>query len=142
MNIKNTVKASVEFFYRGELYSAAVTIELDQLIENKTPENAEVLSSLHHLLATKMGIDKYSYQFEMMQAEEICFSEAQGIATQYLQDGHFDIKGFEHAWRENKMLNQLQNIASRLLDVDDLEQRPELKNALLEAYRAGHDTDR
>ncbi len=136
---KNTVTASIEFHYRGELYSAAITVDLDPLMENKAIENTNVLSSLHHLLATKMGIDKYSYQFEMMQAEEICFSEGQGIAAQHLQDGHFDINGFENAWRENKMLDQLQKIADRLLGVDDLEQQPALKNALLEAYQAGRE---
>jgi len=138
MTIKNNVTASVEFHYRGELYSASLTVDLDQLMENKTPESPEILSSLHHLLATKMGIDKYSYQFEMLLGEDIYFDNAQGIVADYLQDERFDITSFEIAWRENKMLNELQSIATRLLDVTDLEQKPALKNALLEAYQAGH----
>lgn len=139
MSVKNSINASVEFHYRGELYSASITVDLDQLMENKASDNAEVLSSLHHLLATKMGIDKYSYQFEMMQAEDIKFSAAQGIAARHVQNACFDVDTFEKDWRENKMLEQLQNIASRLLDIDDIEQQPALKNALLEAYQAGQE---
>jgi len=138
MTTKNSVSASIEFHYRGELYSASLTVDLDQLMENKTSESPEILSSLHHLLATKMGIDKYSYHFEMLLGEEICFDNAQGIVTDYLQETRFDISGFEAAWHEDKMLDQLQSIATRLLDVDDIEQQPALKNALLEAYQAGH----
>jgi hypothetical protein len=129
---KNTITASIEFHYQGELYSAAETIDLDQIMQAQS-----ALPSLHHLLAVKMGVGQYSYQYEMLLAEEITFRDAQGIAAQYLQGAHFDITGFEVAWRENKILVQLQTIASRLLDVDDIEQQPALKSALLEAYRAG-----
>lgn len=133
--MKNAVNASIEFHYKGELYSASATIDLDQLMNNQTP-----LTSLHHILATTANIDSYSYQYEMLLAEDIHFSDAQGIAAAYLHDGHFDISGFEVAWREHKKLGILQSIAKRLLDVNDLEQQPALKSALLEAFQAGADT--
>ncbi|HHI92304.1 MAG TPA: hypothetical protein ENK04_02145 [Gammaproteobacteria bacterium] len=131
---KNTINASIEFHYQGELYAASAHIDLDQLMKSHA-----VLPSLHHILASKMGIDQYSYQYEMLLAEDIRFAQAQGIAAQYLQDGHFDTNGFMNAWRENQMLAQLQAIATRLLGIDDLEQQPALKNALLEAYQTGRD---
>jgi hypothetical protein len=133
--MKNTINASIEFHYQGELYSASATIDLDQLMKNQTP-----LTSLHHILATAANIDSYSYQYEMLLAEDIQFSDAQGIAAQFLHDGHFDIPGFEITWREHKKLGLLQSIAKRLLDVDDLAQQPALKNALLEAFQSGADT--
>lgn len=137
--MKNTINASVEFHYRGELYAATVTVDLDQLMENQVRENSSTLPSLHNMLATKIGIDKYSYQFEMLLAEDIRFSEAQGIAVNHLLDGYFDIAGFENAWRENTMLRRLQLIATQRLNIDDIEQHPALKGALLEAYQAGSD---
>ena len=137
--MKNTVNASIEFHYRGELYSTSVTVDLDQLMENQRGENSATLPLLHNLLATKIGIDKYSYQYEMLLAEDIQFTEAQGIAENHLLDGQFDIPGFEHAWRENKMLQRLQLIATQRLEIDDIEQHPALKSALLEAYQAGSD---
>jgi hypothetical protein len=131
---KNTITASIEFHYQGELYSAAETIDLDQIMQAQS-----ALPSLHHLLAIKMNVGQYSYQYEMLLAEEIIFSDAKGITVEYLQDGHFDVAAFEIAWREKQIVAQLQSIASRLLGVDDIEQNPTLKNALLEAYQAGRE---
>jgi hypothetical protein len=128
----NTINASLEFHYQGELYSAAATIDLDKLMEKQS-----AIPSLHSLLAAEANIDPYSYQYEMLEAEEICFRDAQGIASEYLHGEQFDIAGFESAWRENKKLQQLQSIAKERLDIDDLGKNPELKEALLEAYQVG-----
>ena len=130
--MKNSIKASIEFHFKGELNSASATIDLDQLMARQVD-----LSTLHHMLATEAKIDQYSYQYEMLLAEKIRFSDAQGIAAEYLRDGHFDIPEFEIAWRENKKLAALQSIAKRLLDIDDLEQQPALNTALQEAFNAG-----
>jgi hypothetical protein len=129
---KNTVNASIEFHYQGELYSAAATIDLDQLMEKQS-----AIPSLHDLLAKAANIGPYTYQYEMLEAEDIVFSDAQGLAANFLHDGQFDVAGFENAWRENKTLAQLQSIAERLLGVDDFTKNPELKKALLEAYLLG-----
>ena len=129
---KNTINASIEFYYQGELYSASAIIDLDQLMENQS-----AIPSLHSMLAAEANIGPYSYQHEMLEAEEICFRDAQGIAADFLHDEQFDIAGFESAWRENKKLQQLQSIAKKRLNIDDLEQQPALKNALLEAYLVG-----
>lgn len=133
--MKNTVNASIEFHFKGELYSAAAVIDLGQLVERQVD-----LSTLHHMLATEAKIDQYSYQYEMLLAEEIRFSDAQGIVAQHVHDGRLDIPGFKNAYWEHKRLNQLQSIAKRLLDIDDLGQQPALKNALLEAFQAGSDS--
>lgn len=134
---KNTVNASIEFYYQGELYSASATIDLDQLMEKQS-----AIPSLHNLLAKQANIGPYTYQYEMLEAEDIVFSEAQGLAAEHLHDGHFDITGFEAAWRENKTLERLQAIAKRQLGVDDFEKNSELKDALLEAYLMGRKESR
>ena len=130
--MKNTVNASVEFHYRGELYSSSVTIDLDSLMESQT-----TLTSFHHVLAKEANIDSYSYQYEMLLAEEVIFKDAQGIAAQHVHNGQLDVAGFELAWRENNRQEKLQSIAKNLLEIDDLEQHPALNTALQEAFNAG-----
>ncbi|NOQ88362.1 MAG: hypothetical protein GQ550_05505, partial [Gammaproteobacteria bacterium] len=52
-------------------------------------------------------------------------------------EGSFDFDSFEAEWVEDQMLDKLQDIAQRNLSVDDILQQPDLKNALLEAYKLG-----
>lgn len=133
--MKNSIKASIEFHFKGELNSASATIDLDQLMERQVD-----LSTLHHMLATEAKIDQYSYQYEMLMAEEIRFSDAQGLVADFVADGRLDNAGFRQAWHEQKMLEQLQAIAQEHLAVDDLENKPELQKALVAAFKLGKET--
>ena len=47
----------------------------------------------------------------------------------------------ESAWSENSVIEKLQNIARQKLSINDLQQHPELENALLEAYQLGKEAN-
>lgn len=130
--MKNTIDARIEFSFKGETYAPSATIFLDELLEQH-----ERLPPLHAFLAEKHGIDTYSYLYEVMQEEEIIFSNAQGLAAGFLNDGAFDAEAFAMHWQESRILGQLQEISRRELEIDDLEQHPALKKALFQAYHAG-----
>ena len=130
--MSNNITASIEFYFKGEKFSASVEMELDQPMQT-----AGKIPAFSPLLANAMNIDVYSYEYEMMQAEEVFFSDAEDLAADYVNEGIFDAGAFETAWLENKIHENLQDIVQRTLAIDDLHQQPELKAALLEAYRLG-----
>ncbi|HHJ35873.1 MAG TPA: hypothetical protein ENJ87_08910 [Gammaproteobacteria bacterium] len=129
----NHITASVEFYFRGKKFEASVELDLDQymLANGKIPD-------LYPLLAKAINLDFYSYEYEMMQTENICFKQARGLAAGYLNDNTLDIEAFETAWKENLLSEELQEIARQELSIDDLRKHPELKQALLNAYKLGH----
>jgi hypothetical protein len=130
--MKNIVTASIHFSFKGKRHSPAITIELDKhlLSTGKFP-------NLYPLIAKANNFDMYSYEYEMMQAEPIKFSDAQGLVENYIVDGQLNLDAFESAWHENKTLEKLLQIAEQHLEINDFSQHPDLKAALLEAYNAG-----
>lgn len=135
--MKNTIDACIEFSFKGETYTPFATIDLDSLLEQ-----GGSLPSIHALLAERNGIDTYSYLYEVMQEEEISFSNAQGLAADFLADGHFDAQAFADRWQENQIIDRLQALATRTLGIDCLEQHPQIREALLQAYRLGRSTEK
>ena len=133
--MSNAVKASVVFCFKGESHSPSITFELDKYLEI----NASI-SDLYPMIVKANNHDLYSYEFEIMQAEEIVFSDAEGLVADFVIDGKLDMAGFKTAWQEGILLNQWQEIAKRIMSVDDVEQQPELKQVLLEAYLLGGST--
>ncbi|MGZ8256516.1 MAG: hypothetical protein ACXW1C_01735, partial [Gallionella sp.] len=95
------------------------------------------LASLHHALAVENGIDTYSYQFEVLQEEDIVFSHPQGDAADYLHDGQFDFARYASAHQSDELFAPLQAIAAREMGVADLAAHPQLQQALLCAYQLG-----
>lgn len=130
--MKNSIDAHVEFSFKGENYSLSATIELDEF-----PELEASRPSLHAILARKHGIDTYSYLYEVMEEEEIRFDNPQGLAVEFFTDGEFDLEAFIARKQTIKTLGLLQAIATQELAIDNLEQHPELKNALFQAYNLG-----
>lgn len=130
--MKNTITISAEFFYKGQKLSPSVEIDLDEHIRAKRS-----MQSLYPLLAKSNNIDLYSYEYEMLQAEDLAFSEAKGMAASFLNEGVFDIDAFEQALHDQKVLDAVAHIARTVLSVDDLDSQPVLKTALIEAYKLG-----
>lgn len=130
--MKNTIDAHVEFDYKGETHAPRMTLDLDALLESNGG-----FPSIHALLAKAHDIDTYSYLYEVMQDAEIVFDNAQGLAADCLVNGVFDQDAFIAKWRDSKVLGLLQPIAQRELGIADLVQHPQLKNALIQAYRLG-----
>ena len=127
--MKNRITASVIFYFKGEKINSSLEIDLDALMNSKAE-----LPDLYPLLAQSIGLNLHSYEFEMMLAEPIYFKRAIGIVADHLADGQFDFEAFKSAWREQQALKILQIIALKHMGIDDIDEVPGLKAALLEAY--------
>lgn len=130
--MSNSIDAYIEFSFKGEDYEFHSTLDLDQQLERHMS-----LESMHHVLAVEHGIDTYSYLFEVMQVAEIQYDNPQGRAVEYLHNGEFDFEAYAEENTTDALLAPLQAIALREMGVEDLEQQPHLKQALLRAYRLG-----
>jgi hypothetical protein len=130
--MNNSIEAGVEFSYQGEHYLYTTVLDLEHLLRQH-----ETLPSIHVTLARQHGVDTYSYLYEVMQEEEIVFSNPQGLAADYVINGEFDLAALEANWQTAKAGLLLQPIAAQQLGISDLEQHPALKNALIAAYQLG-----
>lgn len=128
----NSIQASLEFSFRGETFHLKKTFDLDETLAQHIE-----LSSLHRALAVAHGIDTYSYQFEVMLEEEITFENPQGDALDYWHEGGFDYAAYLRDHQNESLFAPLQAIALREMGIDNLEQHPQLKSALLHAYQLG-----
>lgn len=130
--MKNIVTASIHFSFKGERHSPVITIELDKylLSTGKMP-------NLYPLIAKENNFDMYSYEYEMMQAEPIIFSNAQGLIKDYIVDEQLNLEAFVAAWHEHRAIEKLLQIAKQHMDINDFSLHPKLKAALLEAYNSG-----
>jgi len=130
--MSNLVKASVVFCYKGETLSPSITIELDEYLQVSS-----TLPDLYPIIAKANNHDLYSYEFEMMQAQRIVFSDASGMVAEFVTDGLLDIEAFVQAWKESKVLQKLAVVAKDKLSIDNLNDEPDIKQALLDAYGLG-----
>ncbi len=134
--MSNHITASVEFYYKGEKIASSIELDVDPHMQATGR-----LPDLYPLLARAINLGLYSYEYEMMQAEAIFFSNAKGLVAEHLSEGLLDFGSFETAWAEAQTLEKLQEIVQRHLSVEDIHQQAELKNALLEAYLLGKETN-
>jgi len=130
--MNNSIDAHIEFSFRGESYSLTSTLDLDQLLAQH-----DSLPAIHAILAKEHGIDTYSYQYEVMQDAEVEYKNAHGIAADFLSDKDFNQSAFITAWNESGALALLQPIAMHELGIADLNQHPNIKNALIQAFNLG-----
>lgn len=128
----NIVTASIIFSFKGQSYSPSLELDLDQHMHGSGS-----IPDLYPLIARANHFDLYSYEYEMMLAEPINFSNPQGMVVKYIHENNLDIRAFESAWHEHKIVQQLTEIASNSMAINNLEQHPELMDALLQAYRLG-----
>lgn len=131
--MKNIVTISVEFSFKGKTLSPSLTMDLDVLLQQTGH-----LPSFYQLLASENGFDLYSYEYEMMQAEPLQFSNAQGRVSDFITTGELDIPAFETAWHEDQIQAELLSIAQKNLGIADFSKNPELKQALFESFQLGH----
>ena len=130
--MSNHITASIEFYFKGEKHGASIELDMDQHMH----VNGE-LPDLYPILAKAMDLGAYSYEYEMMLAETIMFSDAKGIIANYVNEGILDLAAFNDAWSESIVIEKLQDIAKLHLSIDDINQEADLKNALIAAYRLG-----
>lgn len=129
---RNTLRARLAFSFKGETHDLDSVFDLDTLAAEEGEE-----PNFHRLLAQANGIDPYSYLYEVLESYDIDFSEPAGIAANCLHDGRFDWPSFARLRGEAPEMGIIQAIAARLMGVADLGEQPDLKAALLAAYRAG-----
>ncbi len=129
--MKSYVEASLEFYFRGERHAPSAIIPLDACMRQQDP-----LAHIYHVLAAENGIGRHSHEFDVMIMEPVRFSNPAGLAVDFVRDGRFDLEGFRRAWLEESILHVLQPIARRHLGIDRLDDHPDIKAALLEAYQA------
>lgn len=130
--MKNILTATINFSFKGKNHSPSITFELDPHLDS-----TGCLPDFCPLIANANNIGIYSYEYEMMQAQEIVFSNAQGLVAKFINNGVLDFTAFKSVFEQQKVLNQLQGIAKEQMQVENLEQQPDLKEALLQAYRLG-----
>ena len=130
--MSNHITASVEFYFKGEKHSASIELDMDQHMHVSGE-----LPDLYPILARTMDVGAYSYEYEMMLAETIMFSDAKGLIADFVSEGHLDLAAFNTVWSESIVIEKLQDIAKQHLSIDDIDQQPDLKNALIAAYRLG-----
>ena len=130
--MKNTITASIHFSFKGKEHSPSLTVELEPYLEG-----AGSFPNLCSLIAKANNHDLYSYEYEMMQATDIKYSDAQGLIAEFINDGQLDVEAFEAAWNENKALIKLLTVAEEHMNITDFSQHSELKKALLAAYMLG-----
>jgi len=130
--MQNTIEANIKLSFQGKHYDLSSTINLNQLMED-----GRALHSIYALLAKEHDIDTYSYLYEMMEMENIAFKNAQGMASEFLNDHAFNFEQFSTAWQNQKIVELLSPIAIKTLGITDLDNHPALKNALIAAYHLG-----
>ncbi len=128
----NQITATIEFSFKGQILTPTAILDLDQLMLKHG-----TIPPLHELIAQRNDIDSYSYEYEMLVAEEIQFSDAKGMAVDFIDDNHFDLLGFEQYWYEQNILAQLNPMIKQKLAIDDIHQHPDLKAIILAAYQLG-----
>jgi hypothetical protein len=130
----NKITANITFYFKGETFTPSLELDLDVLMQRYNG-----LPPLHETLAAENNIDSYSYQYEMLLGEDVQFSQAEGDAATFLNDGEFDQAAYEHFWFQKNIVNHLQKIIHTKLEIEDIEQHPKLIQAMLAAFQYGRD---
>lgn len=132
--MKNSIVASIVFSFQGATHGPSITIDLDA-----TMKTHGYVPDLHGAIAQANNIDTYSYLYEVMESQDIEFSQPTGLAERCCLAGVFDTEEFARLWHRQQALSVLGPIARQYLNIDDLEQHPALQAALTAAYDAGKD---
>jgi hypothetical protein len=130
--MKNSITISVNFYYKGKELTPTMVVDLDALIKSGSG-----FESLYPQLARSNNIDHYSYEYEVMLTEKLIFSNATGLASEYLEDGNFDYPSFVKALNDESITLLISKIAKKHLKIEDLSNDPKLKTALMDAFNAG-----
>ncbi len=134
--MSSNIVATIPFDFKGVHHTPSVKIDLDEFIES-----AQELANIYSVVASQNQIGLYSYEYEVLMSSDIIFSQPEGIAQQFFNEGDFDLDRFRQEYQQQKVLHSLQSIAKKHLQIDNLEQNPELKRALLEAYSRGRESN-
>lgn len=130
--MKNTIKVTIPFSFKGIEHSPSSIIDLDLFIQG-----GQTLDNAYQLIANENKIDNFSYEFEVLESSPKIFSDPTGLAVNFISETHFDLEGFKKQFVDSDTVKKLQAIAHKLLTIDDLDAHEDIKQALIEAYKAG-----
>jgi len=130
--MKNTIKVTIPFSFRGLEHTPSSIIDLDVFILGD-----QTLDNVFQLVANENKIDNYSYQYEVLESSPKIFSDPTGIACDFLSKDGFNLKAFKEQRNENNDLQTLNTIANEFLNIGNLEDYPEIRQALMAAYETG-----
>lgn len=130
--MKNSLQATLEFDFRGERFTPSISVDLDRLIIR-----GGHLDNLYDMLAASIGLDSYSYEYDVLVMQEITYSAPTGLACEFVCDGKFDFDNFALQWAQQQIIESIRPIAEKHLKISDLSQHQELQAALIECYQAG-----
>ena len=132
--IKNTIKVTIPFSFKGNEFTPSSIIDLDTFILGD-----QTLNSVYQLVANENKIDNYSYEYEVLESSPKIFSEPTGIAAEFISENGFDLEGFKQQQGAGNIFQEVQAISTELLNIDDLDadSNKALKKALMAAYTAG-----
>lgn len=130
--MKNSVKATLEFDFRGERFTPSIIVDLDSVIIRDGH-----LEKTYDMLAASIGLDSYSYEYDVLVVQEITYSDPTGLACEFISDGKFDFDNFALQWAQQHIIDSIQPIAEKHLKISDLSQHKELRSALIECYQTG-----
>ena len=132
--MKNSITASIEFDFKGERFAPSLNVDIDPHMKSMGK-----LPDFHGLIAAANNIGIYSYEYEMLLAEEIKITDAKGLIKDYITDGVLDSEAFRIAWQEHKALQEIQIVIDSNMNINELKQHPEFIPILLDVYKAGQD---
>ena len=135
--MKNSITATIEFDFKGQRFAPSMVIDLDSYMtaSGKLPD-------LHGLIASANNIGIYSYEYEMLLAEDIKITHAEGMVKDYIVDGVLDTAAFEPVWLEQQALQIIQQIVDKNMPLDDLQKHPAFIKTLLDVYKSGQENPR
>jgi hypothetical protein len=127
--VKNTVRVSVTFSFKGETYSPSITLDLDQFLDqNRRPDD------IYAMLAKEGGFGHYSYEYEMLLSAPLIFDQPQGLAEDAVIDGKLDLEGLRNTWQQERLIDTLTAIARQHMGVDKPDDIPGLQETLLAVH--------
>ena len=130
--MKNSISISMNFYFKGKELTPTMVVDLDAHVKS-----GRGFESLYPQLASSINIDHYSYEYEVMLTENIIFSNATGLASEYLDDGEFDFLSFKQALNDESISVLITKIANKHLNIEDISKDPKLEAALMDAFKAG-----
>ena len=120
------------FYYRGEKFTPSMVVDPEEIAHT-----GHDFSGLYPIIARHNSIDLYSYEYEMMQAEPITFSDPTGLAVAFVAEGNFDTTGYSKALMVERHRGELTQIAEKHFGDNANVQSVEIMKALITAFTLG-----
>ncbi len=131
---KHKLTVAVAFDFKGKSFSSSLELDLDVFFTHQRE-----ITSLYTDLGRILGLDCYRHEYDVMESAPLTFSNPTGIAMPFVQQGQVDWDALEQAWHKQLHFGIVEKITNKYFNVENIEDRPKLTAALIEAYQAGQE---